>query len=82
MMANYLIYPMHPTLTSDVIGANLRAVIDHGVMSVSSSSNPLSKTHYWICTQAVLDAFVVELKQSNGADRFYFTPFTSREAWT
>ena len=81
-MADSLIYPPHPTLTSDVIGADLRAVLDHGVMSVSSSSNRLSETHYWICTRAVLNAFVEELEQSDGADTFYFTTFTSREAWT
>ena len=71
----------HPS--SGIIGVNLMVALDHGVMSVSSSSNPdpLSKTHYWICRQAILNAFVVELKQSDGTDMFYFTPFTSREAW-
>ena len=81
-MTNSTTYPMHPILTSDVIGADLRAAIDHGVMSVSSSSNPLSETHYWICTLAIIDAFVVELEQFDGADMFYFTPFTSMDPWT
>ena len=51
-------------------------------MLVSPSCGPFSDTYYWGYTQVVLDDFVVELKQSSGADIFYFTPFTSRDVWT
>jgi len=72
-------YPPHPTLRSDVAFKNSDAV-DHGTLSVSSSTDPSVEHHWWIETRAVLASFELD-RRAAGLNTFLWTPFTSRGAW-
>ena len=67
----------HPQLQSDV---PFQEGVDHGIMSVSSSSDPSQDVHYWVTNLLVLKAFHADCLAADN-DTFYSTPFSSKNLW-
>ena len=71
-------YPPHPTLQTDAPFGSSH--INHGVLSVSSSTDRSREQHLWITDRKALPSFEIN-RRDDGFDTFHWTPFSSMQAW-